>query len=101
MIGHDGTGPGSGWYVSRVNVDVVSSSSDACQKYVFPCNRWLAKSEGDGKLEVELLPQTHLESVEEKSEKELGPLIGISTLDFFRNCVSSDGRNGRRSRSWY
>ncbi|XP_065836583.1 lipoxygenase homology domain-containing protein 1-like [Oscarella lobularis] len=78
LIGHDGTGPGSGWYVSRVTVDVVSSSSDACQKYVFPCNRWLAKSEGDGKLEVELLPQTQLESV---GEKKIAYQVTVETGD--------------------
>ena len=40
----------SGWYLGKV---VVKNGPHAT---VFPCNRWLAKDEDDGKIERELLP---------------------------------------------
>ncbi|XP_070556277.1 uncharacterized protein [Ptychodera flava] len=50
-IGHEGEGPGSGWYLDKV---VVKESSDATEEHVFPCDRWLADDEDDNKTERDL-----------------------------------------------
>ena len=52
MLGHDGTGFGSGWYVDSVTVDIESHG----KHLVFPCHKWLATDEDDGKIERELFP---------------------------------------------
>ncbi|XP_078666046.1 lipoxygenase homology domain-containing protein 1-like isoform X1 [Branchiostoma floridae x Branchiostoma belcheri] len=51
-IGHDDSGPGSGWFLDKVDIDVASHG----ERYVFSCHRWLASDEGDEKTEVELFP---------------------------------------------
>ena len=61
MLGHDGAGIGSGWYVESVAVDIESHG----RHLVFPCHRWLATDEDDGKIERELFPVE--ERVMEKS----------------------------------
>ena len=52
MIGHDGAGIGSGWYIDSVTVDIESLG----KHLVFPCHKWLATDEDDGKIERELFP---------------------------------------------
>lgn len=52
-IGHDNKGGGSAWFLEDVAIDVPSHGERA----VFPCHRWLALKEDDGKLERELYPQ--------------------------------------------
>ena len=47
-IGHDGRGLGTGWYVEEVVIII----HDEC--WIFPCNRWLADYEDDGKTERDL-----------------------------------------------
>ena len=47
-IGHDGRGLGTGWFLEEVMIIV----HDEC--WVFPCMRWLADYEDDGKVEREL-----------------------------------------------
>lgn len=49
-IGHNNGGMGSGWYLDTVQVDVPSLG----KQYMFTADRWLDKSSGDGKTEVEL-----------------------------------------------
>ena len=51
-IGHDGKGFGAGWYLDEVTVEVPSRG----EIMVFPCHRWLAEDEDDGKIERELYP---------------------------------------------
>ena len=36
-VGHDSTGPGSGWFLDKV---VVKDPQDNTKEYVFPCNRF-------------------------------------------------------------
>ena len=36
VIGHDGTGPGEGWYLEQVT---IRESDSALEEYVFPGNR--------------------------------------------------------------
>ena len=52
-IGHDGRGAGAGWHLKEVVVDAPKLG----RKWRFPCNRWLDKSEDDGKIERDLEPQ--------------------------------------------
>ena len=47
-IGHDGRGLGTGWYLEEVVIII----HDEC--WIFPCNRWLADYEDDGKTERDL-----------------------------------------------
>ena len=35
-VGHDSTGPGSGWFLDKV---VIKDPEDSTKEYVFPCNR--------------------------------------------------------------
>lgn len=55
-IGHDGSGPGAGWYLEEVIVDVPSRG----ERFIFLCNRWLAKSEDDGRIALDLYPQADM-----------------------------------------
>ena len=50
-IGHDGAGFMSGWYLDKV----VVTAGDG-RKWVFGCDKWLAKSEGDGAIVRDLAP---------------------------------------------
>ena len=36
VIGHDGTGPGEGWYLEQVT---IKKSDSVQEEYDFPCNR--------------------------------------------------------------
>lgn len=47
-VGHDGRGLGTGWYLEEVVIII----HDEC--WIFPCNRWLADYEDDGKTERDL-----------------------------------------------
>ncbi|XP_071795423.1 lipoxygenase homology domain-containing protein 1-like [Asterias amurensis] len=51
-IGHDGSGPGAGWFLDSIEVDIPSRGLT----YMFAAHRWLAEDEEDGELEVELYP---------------------------------------------
>ncbi|XP_022094211.1 lipoxygenase homology domain-containing protein 1-like isoform X2 [Acanthaster planci] len=51
-ISHDGSGPGAGWFLDSVEVDIPSRGLT----YTFASHRWLAEDEEDGELEVELYP---------------------------------------------
>ena len=50
-IGHDNSGPGSGWYLDKVIVDDIENQ----RVYEFPCDRWLAEDEDDGLTQRDLL----------------------------------------------
>ncbi|KAH9523747.1 hypothetical protein Btru_040820 [Bulinus truncatus] len=49
VVGHDGKGQGSGWFLKHLVVTDTSSSKK--ESYVFPCGRWLDDGEDDGKTE--------------------------------------------------
>jgi hypothetical protein len=56
LIGHDNSGPGPGWFLDRVDVECNSIG----MKQIFPCNKWLAKDEGDSRIERILKENTSL-----------------------------------------
>lgn len=56
-IGHDGSNPGSGWFLDDVTVEIPSRG----EIYRFACHRWLDKSEGDGLIEIEMTPTDYVE----------------------------------------
>ena len=56
IIGHDNSGSGPGWFLDKVEVE--SPSIGMIQ--VFPCDRWLARDEDDGKIERKLPENTAL-----------------------------------------
>lgn len=47
VVGHDGRGVGSGWYLDYVRVEIPSLG----KQFQFVADRWLSTSEGDGKLQ--------------------------------------------------
>ncbi|KAM4028013.1 oxygen-regulated protein 1 [Anomaloglossus baeobatrachus] len=49
-ISHDGKGLGNGWFLEKVEI-VTESTNEAA---LFPCNRWLAEDEEDGRTFVQL-----------------------------------------------
>lgn len=51
-ISHDNKGSAAGWFLDDVTVDIPSRGDHV----VFPCHRWLADDEDDGKIERELYP---------------------------------------------
>ncbi|KAL8614278.1 hypothetical protein ACOMHN_007616 [Nucella lapillus] len=71
-IGHDGTKPGSGWFLDEVTIDVPSQG----QHYRFACHRWLADDEGDRLTEVEMEP-----SSQEAREKTIPYEVTVWTSD--------------------
>ncbi|XP_043458195.1 lipoxygenase homology domain-containing protein 1-like [Prionailurus bengalensis] len=50
VIGHDGLGPGNGWFLD----DVVIKDPTTDREYAFFCHRWLDQGEDDGKIAREL-----------------------------------------------
>ncbi|XP_069846828.1 oxygen-regulated protein 1 isoform X3 [Dipodomys merriami] len=50
VIGHDGLGPGNGWFLD----DVVVKDPTTNHEYAFFCHRWLDQGEGDGKIVREI-----------------------------------------------
>ncbi|XP_014737101.1 PREDICTED: lipoxygenase homology domain-containing protein 1-like isoform X3 [Sturnus vulgaris] len=52
LISHDGAGPGSGWFLDKIVIK--HKEGEEAQEVVFPCNRWLAEYQDDGKTEREL-----------------------------------------------
>ena len=54
-IGHDGTGPGAGWFLDKVVVTPLDARDREKQgEMTFICNRWLAEDEDDGLIEREI-----------------------------------------------
>ncbi len=44
QIWHDNAGMGAAWFLDRVE---VHTAADPAHLWVFPCNRWLSKTEDD------------------------------------------------------
>ncbi|XP_059845764.1 lipoxygenase homology domain-containing protein 1 [Hypanus sabinus] len=66
-IGHDGRGINSGWHLDSVEIRRLLSKGKGSETIVFPCERWLAKSEDDGEIIRELVP---LEIIQKKLLKD-------------------------------
>uniref|UniRef100_A0A3Q3MN87 Lipoxygenase homology domains 1b n=1 Tax=Mastacembelus armatus TaxID=205130 RepID=A0A3Q3MN87_9TELE len=55
-IGHDNRGTNPGWYLDRVEIRRQLRKGKGSETTIFPCERWLAKSEDDGETVRELVP---------------------------------------------
>uniref|UniRef100_A0A8C9PQE2 Oxygen-regulated protein 1 n=1 Tax=Spermophilus dauricus TaxID=99837 RepID=A0A8C9PQE2_SPEDA len=55
VIGHNGLGPGNGWFLD----DVVVKDPTTNRDYAFFCHRWLDQGEDDGKIVRELYARTN------------------------------------------
>ncbi|GCB80556.1 hypothetical protein scyTo_0016249, partial [Scyliorhinus torazame] len=66
-IGHDGRGFNSGWHLDSVEVRRLLQKGKGSETTIFPCERWLAKSEDDGEIIRELVP---LEIIQKKLQKD-------------------------------
>ncbi|XP_062424526.1 lipoxygenase homology domain-containing protein 1-like [Rhea pennata] len=60
LISHDGTGPGSGWFLDKIVIK--HKEGKEAQEVVFPCNRWLDEYQEDGKTERELIAKKYSSS---------------------------------------
>lgn len=52
MVGHDGKGPGAGWFLQQIIIKEVGGVRNI--KRIFPCGNWLDDGEADGKTERKL-----------------------------------------------
>lgn len=75
-IHHDNSGLGADWFLDRIEVD------DELHKthHVFPCGRWLAKGQGDGRISRELVPE-RLGNMEVVDEFENASEVGSAGED--------------------
>ncbi|XP_051267644.1 lipoxygenase homology domain-containing protein 1 [Dicentrarchus labrax] len=55
-IGHDNRGVNPGWHLDRVEIRRLLRKGKGSETVIFPCERWLAKSEDDGETVTELVP---------------------------------------------
>uniref|UniRef100_A0A3P8UHJ0 Lipoxygenase homology PLAT domains 1 n=1 Tax=Cynoglossus semilaevis TaxID=244447 RepID=A0A3P8UHJ0_CYNSE len=55
-IGHDNRGVNPGWHLDRVEIRRLLRKGKGSETVIFPCERWLAKSEDDGEIIRELVP---------------------------------------------
>ncbi|XP_060929737.1 lipoxygenase homology domain-containing protein 1-like [Limanda limanda] len=55
-IGHDNRGVNPGWHLDRVEIRRLLRKGKGSETTIFPCERWLAKSEDDGETVRELVP---------------------------------------------
>uniref|UniRef100_A0A3Q3VSS6 PLAT domain-containing protein n=1 Tax=Mola mola TaxID=94237 RepID=A0A3Q3VSS6_MOLML len=55
-IGHDNRGVNPGWHLDRVEIRRLLRKGKGSETVIFPCERWLAKSEDDGETARELVP---------------------------------------------
>ncbi|KAM3842453.1 LOW QUALITY PROTEIN: lipoxygenase homology domain-containing protein 1 [Diretmus argenteus] len=55
-IGHDNRGPNPGWHLDRVEIRRLLRKGKGSETTIFPCERWLAKSEDDRETVRELVP---------------------------------------------
>ncbi|XP_061733262.1 LOW QUALITY PROTEIN: lipoxygenase homology domain-containing protein 1 [Nerophis ophidion] len=55
-IGHDNRGINPGWHLDRVEIRRLLRKGKGSETVIFPCERWLAKSEDDGETVRELVP---------------------------------------------
>ncbi|XP_030598877.1 lipoxygenase homology domain-containing protein 1 [Archocentrus centrarchus] len=55
-IGHDNRGVNPGWHLDRVEIRRLLRKGKGSETVIFPCERWLAKSEDDGETVRELMP---------------------------------------------
>ncbi|TRZ03142.1 hypothetical protein DNTS_014536 [Danionella cerebrum] len=55
-IGHDNQGTNPGWHLDRVEIRRLLRKGKGSETTIFPCERWLARSEDDGETVRELVP---------------------------------------------
>eukprot|EP00116_Pleurobrachia_bachei_P001013 sb/3461275/ len=70
QIGHSGKGRGDGWHCSKVVARCMDGENGTIS-YTFPCDRWLDREEGDGQLQVDLLPERVVKQSGEGKEEEV------------------------------
>ncbi|XP_019909049.2 lipoxygenase homology domain-containing protein 1 isoform X3 [Esox lucius] len=66
-IGHDNRGINGGWHLDRVEIRRLLRKGKGSETVIFPCERWLAKSEDDGETVRELVPS---EIITEKLQRD-------------------------------
>ncbi|KAH3831729.1 hypothetical protein DPMN_104999, partial [Dreissena polymorpha] len=65
IIGHDGTGPGAGWFLDKVVIREPPFRTN--QECVFHCGKWLDEGEDDGKIVRELrIQDEYMDDILEK-----------------------------------
>ncbi len=96
-IGHDGSGIGAGWHLEEVAIEC----EEVNKKWLFSCNRWLDKSEGDGRIEVELRPVESELAMVDRTEYVVEVFTGDEKLagtdsEVFLTLIGELGESGER-----
>ncbi|XP_013416715.1 lipoxygenase homology domain-containing protein 1 isoform X2 [Lingula anatina] len=95
-IGHDNSGFGSGWHLSKVEVRRLKDTGKGSVTYVFPCNRWLARDEDDGAIARELVAEKIIEENVKKDgtvkKKELDTGEKLKNKKYIVNVYTGDVR---------
>ncbi|KAL4660900.1 lipoxygenase homology domain-containing protein 1-like [Arapaima gigas] len=55
-IGHNNRGISAGWHLDRIEIRRLLRKGKGSETVIFPCERWLARSEDDGETVRELVP---------------------------------------------
>ena len=63
-VGHDNTGLSPNWHLHKIE---ITNNADATQSFTFICDRWLARTSEDGKIERTL--SVHTKTEEQSSGK--------------------------------
>ena len=88
-IGHDGTGIGSGWHLSKISIRTLNDPNDptsGSSSIDFPCGRWLAEDEGDRCTTIDLLPADAV--IQNKTYT-----VHVITGEFLRDHILAHKRN--------
>uniref|UniRef100_A0A1A8N5Q6 Lipoxygenase homology domains 1a n=1 Tax=Nothobranchius pienaari TaxID=704102 RepID=A0A1A8N5Q6_9TELE len=72
-IGHDNRGVNPGWHLDRVEIRRLLRKGKGSETVIFPCERWLAKSEDDG--------ETGYEGVRESLDSKKKSALTLKSVD--------------------
>uniref|UniRef100_A0A8C9SD10 Lipoxygenase homology PLAT domains 1 n=1 Tax=Scleropages formosus TaxID=113540 RepID=A0A8C9SD10_SCLFO len=93
-IGHDNRGINAGWHLDRVEIRRLLRKGKGSETVIFPCERWLARSEDDGETVRELVPSIivqkkllrdgTLKETEIEVEDALESMVSVMTGDVYK-----------------
>lgn len=87
-IGHDNKGWGAAWHLDKV----ILKNKTTKEAFEFPCGRWLAKSEDDGKIVRELPLSSHLVLDKTSNKAKRKKSIELKVLTYKVSVVTGDVR---------
>ncbi|XP_064626993.1 lipoxygenase homology domain-containing protein 1-like isoform X2 [Lineus longissimus] len=84
-IGHDGEGPGAGWFLEKIVVTESSDDQDTETKYYFPCHRWLDEGQDDGLIvrDIQVVTVGEYSVIVKTNESSAAPNGGTARLSVY------------------